>query len=143
MLSQKAKYALQALSYLADHFEQDVPVLINTIAREKNIPVKFLESILLELKNNNILTSFRGRAGGYKLNLHPKEITLAKIIRVVDGPIALLSCVSLNFYKKCDNCNEITCGINAVMKEARDAILHVLEQRTLQDIVDRNFALAQ
>lgn len=137
MLSQKTKYALQALAYLAAHYEEDTPVLIHTIAKERNIPVKFLESILCELKNNEILVSFRGRTGGYKLAMPPKKITLARVIRVVDGPIALLSCVSLNFYKKCDNCNEIVCGINCIMKEARDAILKVLEKRTLNDIMDK------
>ena len=140
MLSQKAKYALQALSYLAARYNEETPVLIQTIARERNIPVKFLECILLELKKNEILTSFRGRTGGYKLNLPPTAISLARVIRIVDGPIALLSCASLNFYKSCDNCDERTCGLSSVMKEARDAILKVLEKRSLQDIVDKELA---
>jgi Rrf2 family protein len=137
MLSQKAKYALQALAYLAQHYKEETPVLIGTIAREKNIPIKFLEAILCELKNENVLISVRGRNGGYRLTESPKKTTLAHVIRIVDGPIALLSCVSLNFYKPCDNCNERTCGISPVMKEARDAILKVLEKRTLNDIIDQ------
>jgi Rrf2 family protein len=136
MLSQKAKYALQALAYLAQHYKEEAPVLIGTISREKNIPIKFLEAILCELKNENVLISIRGRNGGYRLAEPPKKTTLAHVIRIVDGPIALLSCVSLNFYKPCDNCSEHTCGISPIMKEARDAILKVLEKRTLNDIKD-------
>ena len=137
MLSQKTKYALQALSYLAARYQEEAPVLINTIAVEKNIPLKFLECILLELKKADILTSFRGRTGGYRLSLPPEKISLARVIRIIDGPIALLSCVSLNFYKPCENCDGLTCGINPVMREARDAILQVLENRSLNDIIDK------
>ncbi len=141
MLSQKAKYALQALSYLAAHYKDETPVLIGTIARERNIPMKFLEAILCQLKNHEILISSRGRSGGYRLSDAPKNISLARIIRVIDGPIALLSCVSLHFYKPCDNCNQQTCGINPIMAEARDAILKVLEKRNLKDIMDKEYAL--
>ena len=137
MLSQKAKYALQALSYLAQMYDSGSLVLIGTIAKERNIPVKFLEAILCELKSHQVLVSMRGRSGGYRLADHPKKISLARIIRLVDGPIALVSCVSLNFYKACDNCDRTTCGINPVMAEARDAILKVLEKRTLHDIKSR------
>ncbi len=137
MLSQKAKYALQALAYLAQHYKEEAPVLIGTIARERNIPIKFLEAILCELRNENVLISIRGRNGGYRLAEPPKKITLARVIRIVDGPIALLSCASLYFYKSCENCNEKTCGLSPVMKEARDAILRVLEKRTLHDIEDK------
>jgi Rrf2 family protein len=142
MLSQKAKYALQALAYLADHYKEDTPVLIGTIARERNIPIKFLEAILCELRNHEILISIRGRNGGYKLAEPPKKITLARVIRIVDGPIALLSCASLYFYKPCENCKEETCGLSPVMKEARDAILRVLERRTLNDIRNNDPVLA-
>ncbi len=134
MLSQKAKYALQALAFLAEQYKAENPVLIGTIAREKNIPVKFLEAILCELRNENVLTSIRGRNGGYRLAEPPKKISLARVIRIVDGPIALLSCASLYFYKPCENCDAKTCRISPVMKEARDAILKVLEKRTLNDI---------
>jgi Rrf2 family protein len=136
MLSQKAKYALQALAHLASHYKEEAPVLIGTIANERRIPIKFLEAILVQLRNHNILTSVRGRGGGYRLADHPKKISLAKVIRAVDGPIAMLSCVSLNFYEPCENCDEKTCGINPVMAEARDAVLKVLEKRTLNDIKD-------
>ena len=141
MLSQKAKYALQALAYLAQHYKAESPVLIGTIAREKNIPIKFLEAILCELRNEDILISLRGRNGGYRLAEPPRKITLARVIRIVDGPIALLSCASLYFYKRCDNCDEKTCGVSSAMKEARDAILKVLEKRTLYDIRDKDEVL--
>lgn len=141
MLSQKAKYALQALAYLAVHHKDENPVLIATIARERNIPIKFLEAILCELKNHEVLVSSRGRSGGYRLSEPPKNISLARVIRIVDGPIALLSCVSLHFYKPCDNCNQQTCGINPIMAEARDAILKVLEKKSLKDIVDKEVAI--
>lgn len=137
MLSQKAKYALQALSYLAARYNEEAPVLISTIARERSIPIKFLEAILCQLKNHDVLTSSRGRSGGYRLSAAPKTISLAKVIRIVDGPIALLSCVSLNFYKECENCDKKSCGINPIMAEARDALLKVLEKRNLKDIIDK------
>lgn len=137
MLSQKAKYALQALAYLSSKYKADEAVLIQTIAQEKNIPIKFLEAILLELKKQDILVSFRGRTGGYKLKEAPKKTNIATIMRIIDGPIAMLSCVSLHFFKACENCNIHTCGTNTVMSEARDALLKVLEKRTLQDIMDK------
>ena len=137
MLSQKTKYALQALSYLSSKYDSGTAVLISTIAQEKKIPIKFLEAILLELKKSEILISFRGRAGGYKLKDSPKRTNLATIIRIVDGPIAMLSCVSLHFFKACENCDINTCCINPIMSEARDALLKVLEKRTLQDIMDK------
>lgn len=137
MLSQKAKYALQALGYLAAHYKEEMPILIGTISREKKIPLKFLEAILCELKSHDVLTSVRGRSGGYRLAQPPKNISLARVIRIVDGPIALLSCASLNFYRPCENCKEETCSINPVMREARDAILKVLEKRTVNDIKDK------
>lgn len=138
MLSQKTKYALQALAYLAAHYTEPAPVLIGTIAREKKIPIKFLEAILCQLRNEGILVSTRGRTGGYRLAESPKKTPLSKVIRAMEGPIALLSCVSLNFYKPCENCNQETCCINPVMAEARDAILKVLDRRTLNDIKDEH-----
>jgi len=136
MLSQKAKYALQALAFLSARHKEKTPILIGTIARERNIPIKFLEAILCELRNHDILVSVRGRSGGYMLAQPPKTINLATVIRIVDGPIALLNCVSLHFYEPCANCDERICRINPVMAEARDAILRVLEKRTLADIRD-------
>jgi Rrf2 family protein len=136
MLSQKAKYALQALSYLAEHYHNSEPVFIRKISRDRNIPIKFLQTILCELKKNQILTSLRGCKGGYRLSVDPARLTVASIIRGVDGPITFLNCVNTNSNKRCDNCNERNCGISHVMAEARQATISVLEKRTLKDIVN-------
>jgi Rrf2 family protein len=134
MLSQKARYALRALATLSERYNTD-PVQIETISREKKIPLKFLENILLELKRQGILESRRGRTGGYLLALAPQRVSLAKVIRIIDGPIAMLPCVSLYFYKKCIDCNEKECGMNRVFAAARDATLKVLERKTLKDLI--------
>jgi len=136
MLSKKTQYALKALGLLASEYGKG-PVLIADIAERKNIPVKFLETILLELKNNNILDSKKGKGGGYYLSNHPKKTTLASIIRLVGGPIALIPCVSLNFYEKCEDCDEATCGVNKVMAQTRDATLKILGKKTLADLIDK------
>ncbi|HEY1114234.1 MAG TPA: Rrf2 family transcriptional regulator, partial [Chitinophagaceae bacterium] len=94
----------------------------------------FLENILLELKKANILESKKGKGGGYYISSPPAETKIATIIRIVDGPIALLPCVSLNFYEKCKQCDEGNCGLHDMMAEVRDATLGVLENRTLQDL---------
>lgn len=134
MLSKKAQYALKALGYLAEQ-KNNTPVLITTIAKEKHIPLKFLENILLQLNKAEILCSKKGKGGGYFLSQDPKTISVAKIIRIIDGPIALLPCVSLYFYERCQDCNEKVCRLNKVLIEARDAILGVLENKMLQDII--------
>lgn len=139
MLSKKTQYALKALGYLAAAYGKG-PVLISEIAEKKNIPIKFLESILLELKNNQVLDSKKGKGGGYFLLDNPKKTTLAKIIRLVGGPIALIPCVSLNFYEKCEDCDEATCGVNKVMAQTRDATLKILEKKTLNDLIDQQLA---
>src|SRR3954470_14112716 len=136
MLSKKTKYALKALGYLAGKYGQG-PVLISEISINKNIPIKFLETILLELKQNNILDSKKGKGGGYYLIQSPKKTTLAQAIRLVGGPIALLPCVSINFYEKCSDCNEKSCGLNKAMIQTRDATLKILEKKTLADLIDR------
>src|SRR4051812_29200418 len=128
MLSKKSQYAFKALIYLTESAEKG-PVLISEISNSKRIPLKFLENILLELRKAGILESKKGKGGGYYLSIDPKTVSLAKIIRLLDGPIALLPCVSLNFYEKCRNCDEKVCGLNRVMAEVRDASLKVLEQR--------------
>jgi Rrf2 family protein len=141
MLSKKAQYALKALSYLTQNYlgapaeyPSGRPVLINEIAVKQQIPIKFLESILLQLKNAEILDSRKGKGGGYFLKLPPSQIPIAKILRIIDGPIAMLPCVSLYFYKKCEDCQEKKCRINKMFCEVRDATLHILENRTLVDI---------
>ena len=133
MLSMKTQYAFKALMYLAQK-DSSGPVLIAEIADRKNIPLKFLENILLELKKAGVLDSKKGKGGGYFFNENPSKIKLAKVMRLIDGPIALLPCVSINFYQQCKNCDEKTCGLSEVMKEVRDATLSILESKTVADI---------
>jgi len=135
MLSKKTQYALKALGYLASKYGEG-PVLISDIAVKKKIPVKFLETILLELKQAGILESKKGKGGGYYLAQSPKKISLASAIRLVGGPIALIPCVSLNFYEKCKDCDEATCGLNKAMAITRDATLKILEKKTLAELMD-------
>ena len=138
MLSKKSQYAFKALAYLTEKFNQG-PVLISEISKKKQVPLKFLENILLELKKAGILESKKGKGGGYFLKVSPQKINLATVIRVVNGPIALLPCVSLNFYEKCADCDEKHCGMRKVMTITRDATLKILEKKTLQDILLATF----
>jgi Rrf2 family protein len=139
MLSKKAKYAIKALLTLAEEYHHNKPVLISTIAERNKIPKKFLESILLDLRNAGLVQSRQGRGGGYSLFRNPDQINLAQIIRTVEGPIALTPCVSLNFYAKCDDCiDEATCRLKRVMEKVRDANLKVLESSTLADVINQS-----
>lgn len=135
MLTKKSQYAFKALTYLADRRDKG-PVLISEISKKKKIPLKFLENILLELKNAGILDSKKGKGGGYFFKADPVDIKMAQIIRLIDGPISMLPCVSLYFYERCKNCNEKHCGLHDVMTEVRDATLAILENRTLGDLRD-------
>ena len=134
MLSKKSQYAFKALTYLSEKFNEG-PVLISEIAAKKKIPVKFLESILLELKKADILDSKKGKGGGYFLKQRPEKVKVSAIIRLINGPIAMLPCVSLYFYERCKNCNEKHCGLHDMMIEVRDATLSIVENRTLKDLV--------
>ena len=136
MLSKKTQYALKALGYLAGKYGEG-PVLISDISKIKKIPIKFLETILLELKQAGVLDSKKVKGGGYFLIESPKKTTLAQAIRLVGGPIALLPCVSINFYEKCKDCDEAVCGLNKAMKITRDATLKILEKKTLAELIDR------
>ncbi len=137
MLSKKSQYAFQALMYLAEKAKDDQPVLIAEISKKKKIPLKFLENILLELKKAGILESKKGKGGGYYFSKNPKDVALATIIRLIDGPIALLPCVSLYFYERCRNCDEKHCGLHEVMIQVRDANLKILEKKTIADLAKR------
>ncbi|MBJ6723714.1 RrF2 family transcriptional regulator [Geomesophilobacter sediminis] len=137
MISKKTKYGLKALIYLAKHYEEG-PILIADLAREEAIPKKFLEAILLALKNNGILHSKKGKGGGYYLGRPPKAITFGQAIRVMEGPLAPVPCVSETSYAKCTECgSEETCGIRAVMKEVRDAMANILDNTTLADVLEK------
>ena len=134
MLSKKTQYAFKALMYMAQ-VEKEGPILIAEIERKKKIPLKFLENILLELKNGGVLDSKKGKGGGYFFKEAPSEIHLAKVMRLLDGPIALLPCVSLNFYERCKNCDEKDCGLRDTLITVRDATLRILEKKTVADLV--------
>ncbi|MAZ71618.1 MAG: transcriptional regulator [Flavobacteriaceae bacterium] len=135
MLSRKTKYGLKALSYLAKENSQD-PVQIIVISEAENISQKFLESILLILKKADILQSKKGKGGGYFLAKPAHEITIASVLRVLEGPIALVPCVSLNFYEKCDDCpDEEACSVHRLMVKVRDTNLSIFENTTLADLV--------
>jgi Rrf2 family protein len=136
MLSKKTQYAFKALMYLAERNEEGNPILIAEISKKKKIPLKFLENILLELKKANILESKKGKGGGYFFKVNPTKISLAKVMRLIDGPIALLPCVSLNFYERCKNCDEKICGLNKTMILVRDSALAILETKTVADIAN-------
>jgi len=137
MLSKKTKYALKAMMVLAKEYGQG-PVLISEIARREVVPQKFLELILLELKNQGILQSKKGKGGGYFLGRPPQQISIGHVIRVLDGPLAPLPCVSRTAYMRCSECrDERTCGIRMVMKEVRDATAKILDSTTLADMLKR------
>lgn len=135
MLSKKTKYGLKALTFLAAHKGRE-PVQIAEIARHENISQKFLESILLTLRKTGILGSKKGKGGGYYLIKDPKEIRMTEVMRILEGPIAMVSCVSLNFYEKCDDCpDEAACSVHKLMLKVRDSALEVYRNNTLADLI--------
>ncbi|WP_166963107.1 RrF2 family transcriptional regulator [Yeosuana marina] len=134
MLSKRTKYGLKALTYLARK-GGDTPVQVGEIAKSEQIPQKFLESILLTLRKSGCLGSKKGKHGGYYLIKKPSEIIMADVMRALEGPIAMVPCVSLNFYEKCDDCpNEDQCTVNKLMIQVRDSTLKVLRNTTLEDL---------
>jgi Rrf2 family protein len=137
LLSKKAKYALKGMVVLAEHYGEG-PILISDIASGDRMPRKFLELILLELKNHGLLQSKKGKGGGYFLAKPPNTITVGQIVRIVDGPIAPLPCVSRTAYMRCDECaDERTCAIRLVMKDVREATAKILDSATLADMIGR------
>lgn len=137
MLSKKTQYAIKALVILGKNYGKE-PMQILRIAQEDKIPKKFLEQILLELRNAGLLVSKKGAGGGYSLNKDPNEIFLTQILRITGGPIALLPCVSLNFYQRCEECiHEKTCGIRDVFTDVRNASLKILSETSIADVIAR------
>jgi len=133
MLTNKAKYALKALLVLAEEYGHG-PMLIADLAEREGIPKKFLEHILLELRKHGLLQSQKGKGGGYLLGKPPGSVTFGQVIRILDGPLAPVPCVSQMAYQRCKECkDEATCGVRLVMKETRDAIAEVLDGVTLAD----------
>lgn len=134
MLSMKAKYALRALVVLA----RDTTQVMRTkaIASQADIPAKFLETILSDLKNHGIVTSKRGMLGGYSLAKLASAITIGDIVRMMDGPLAPIRCASVTAYQRCEDCpDEQHCSIHHVMKDVRQAMSDILDHRTIQDML--------
>ncbi len=135
MISNKCKYAIKALTYIARNDDGTKAVMTSDIAQEQDIPRKFLEIILRDLRNNRILESKRGKDGGFRLLRPAEEISLTEIMRIIDGPIAMLPCVSLNYYRSCDDCNEEKCEVKGVFEQVRDKTLEVLNGKTIKSLV--------
>ena len=137
MLSRKSKYGLKALLVLAQEAGRG-PILISELAAREAIPRKFLEAILLELKRHGLVQSRKGKGGGYFLRRAPAEITFGDVIRMLEGPLAMVPCVSQMAYTKCAECvDEQTCGVRLAMKEVRDATAKILDHTTLVGVNTR------
>jgi Rrf2 family protein len=137
MLSKRAKYGIRALIHLGQ-LQGEGPIQIRDISEKLSIPRKFLEAILLDLRNEGILQSRKGKEGGYLLERSPDTITLGRVIRLIDGPIAVVPCVSQTAYARCDDCpNEKQCVIRWVMKEVRDSTAKILDEVTLDQLVKK------
>ena len=141
-LSLRGEYALRALVVLGLNYHKPV-VRIQTISEQQNIPKRFLEQILNELRSAGVVESKRGVAGGYRLALPAEQVTLARVIRHIDGALAPVRCVSERFYEKCSCPDEGTCGIRSVMKEVHDAVVRIAERVTIADLCDRSRKLQQ
>ncbi|MCH2230595.1 MAG: Rrf2 family transcriptional regulator [Crocinitomicaceae bacterium] len=136
MLSKKSKYGLKALTYIASQNNEEL-VQISEISESEKISRKFLEAILLTLKKAGFLSSKKGKRGGYYLLKAADEIIMSDVIRVLEGPIAMVPCVSLNFYEHCDDCiDENKCSVQMLMLEVRDSMLDVLSNKSLADMVN-------
>ncbi|MDO6744927.1 RrF2 family transcriptional regulator [Tenacibaculum soleae] len=135
MLSKKTKYGLKALTFIARQEKGD-KVQIATISKSENISHKFLESILLTLRRAGFLGAKKGKGGGYYMLKDASEIKMTDVIRTLEGPIAMLPCVSLNYYEKCSDCpDEDACSVHKLMIQVRDNTLQVLRNNTLADLV--------
>jgi Rrf2 family protein len=138
MISQKARYALRALLALA---RSDDSMMIAEIAEQEQIPRKFLEQILLDLKHQGIVASRRGRRGGYGLLMPPDQITFGRILRIVDGPIAPLPCLSRIAYRRCADCkSELSCEIRRVFARVAESARDVLDRTTVADAIGQGWA---
>jgi Rrf2 family protein len=134
MLSKKTKYGIKALTFIARN-QGDVPVQVGVIANHEQIPQKFLENILLTLRKSGLLGSKKGKHGGYYIRKDPKDILMTEVMRVLEGPIAMIPCVSLNFYEKCNDClNEDACDVHKLMLQVRDSTLEVFRNISLADL---------
>jgi len=136
-LSLRGEYALRAMQVLGTHYHPEDVIRIQTIAKAQNIPQRFLEQILNDLKSAKLVMSKRGVGGGYRLARPPQQITLAPIIRHIEGALAPVGCVSEHFYRKCSCPDESKCALRSVMKDVREAIVDILEKVTVADLCER------
>ena len=138
-LSKRGEYGLRAAIHLANaqKYSPDLLVQIKDISVQEQIPIKYLEQILLALKNAGLLHSKLGVGGGYYLAKAPEHISLGQIIRVLDGPLAPIRCVSQMAYEPCGCPDEETCGLRMVMGDVRDAIANILDETSLADVTER------
>jgi len=135
VLSQKGRYALKALTYLTRR-ESDAPSHVKAIAEAQNIPYKFLEGIMSDLRRANLVVSVRGKYGGYILARLPEEIMFGDVIRAIDGPLAMVPCASINFYRRCDDCDdEAMCAIRRVLRGVRNEVSEILDKTSLADAI--------
>ncbi|VDC30056.1 RrF2 family transcriptional regulator [Pseudogemmobacter humi] len=138
MITQKMKYALKALLVLGDEARQEQPsaLTIEEIARRSGTPKRFLEHILLEVRNAGVIASTRGRSGGYSLIKRPSEVSISELLRLIDGPIAPLPCLSRRAYQRCEDCtDEASCRIRKVFAEVFWSYLLIIESLTLEDML--------
>ena len=138
MITQKMKYALKAMLVLGDEAAQPVPeaLTIEKIARRSDTPKRFLEQILLELRNAGMVSSIRGRSGGYLLIKRPSDISISELLRLIDGPIAPLPCLSRRAYQRCEDCrDEASCRIRKVFAEIFWSYLILIESLSLEDML--------
>ncbi|QIG78821.1 RrF2 family transcriptional regulator [Stakelama tenebrarum] len=134
MLTQRSRYALRAMLFLAQQPAGGRPIPMTRIAAEANVPRKFLELILADLRESGLLHSHRGKMGGYCLSRPTHLISLGEIIRVIEGPLALVPCVSRTAYRSCKDCkDEATCAIRAAMARVRDETARILDGTSLSD----------
>jgi Rrf2 family protein len=139
MLSQKAKYAIKALLVLARAQDENLLVQAGDLSADQNIPKKFLDLIFFELRRHGLVQSTRGRDGGYSLARPAAEISIAAIVRAVDGPLAPLPCASVKFYRRCADCkDEKTCEVRRLMREVRDAASAILDNTSLAEAAALN-----
>src|SRR6058998_2541097 len=141
-LSLRGEYTLRALLVLGQNYQRSL-IRTQVISERQNIPKRFLEQILNDLRSAGVVESKRGPSGGYRLARSPEKVTLAQVIRHVEGALAPVSCVSERFYGKCSCPDEARCGIRSVMKEVRDAIAKILENFTVADLCERVRTLDQ
>jgi Rrf2 family protein len=135
MLSQRGRYALKAMINIARG--DDRPRQVSAIAAEENIPRKFLEAIMGEMRRAGLVESARGKAGGYRLARPADLITFGQIIRLTDGPLALIPCASQNFYKRCDDCpDEAACALRRIVAQVRNEVSEVLDRTTLASALE-------